>query len=158
MAYLVNVTLRAERDLALVFDAINAERSDAAFKWYRGLKEGILSLEEQPNRCPETPENARLRNLLYGNKPHIYRVIYRVTRNRSRWTCFTSGTVPVRGSNAPRSSSPGRIQANIWLQPYRIREQGDVSFGCGGQQHQVRSLHPSVSSATPADARNLSAG
>ena len=79
MAYLVNVTLRAERDLALVFDAINAEHSDAALKWYWGLKEAILSLEEQPNRCPETPENARLRNLLYGNKPHIYRVIYRVS-------------------------------------------------------------------------------
>ena len=43
------------------------------------LKEAILSLEEQPNRCPKTPENATLRHLFYGNKPHIYRVIYRVT-------------------------------------------------------------------------------
>lgn len=79
MACLVNVTARAERDLALLFDAINAEHSDAAFKWYRELMEGILSLEEQPGRCPETPENAKLRNLRYGTKPHIDRVIYRVT-------------------------------------------------------------------------------
>jgi toxin ParE1/3/4 len=79
VAYLVSVTARAERDLALVVYAINAEHSDAALKWYRGLKEAILSLEERPNRCPETPENAKLRNLLYGNKPHIYRAIYRVT-------------------------------------------------------------------------------
>jgi toxin ParE1/3/4 len=79
MTYRVNVTVRAERDLALLFDAINAEHSDAALKWYRGLKDAILSLEEQPNRCPETPENARLRHLLYGHKPHVYRVIYRVT-------------------------------------------------------------------------------
>jgi plasmid stabilization system protein ParE len=79
MAYLVNVTARAERDFALLFYAINAEHSDAALKWYRGLKEAILSLEEQPNRCPETPENAKLRHLLYGHKPHVYRVIYRVT-------------------------------------------------------------------------------
>jgi len=38
MTYLVNVTVRAERDLELIFDAINAEHSDAALKWYRGLK------------------------------------------------------------------------------------------------------------------------
>lgn len=79
MTYLVNLTVRAERDLALLFDAINAEHSDAALKWYRGLKEAILSLEEQPNRCPETPENGKLRHLLYAHKPHIYRVIFRVT-------------------------------------------------------------------------------
>ena len=79
MAYLVNLTARAERDLVLLFETINAEHSDAALKWYIGLKEAILSLEEQPNRCPETPENGKLRHLLYGHKPHIYRVIYRVT-------------------------------------------------------------------------------
>ncbi len=79
MTYLVNVTVRAERDLALIFHAIGAEHSDAAVKWYRGLKEAILSLEEQPNRCPETPENPKLRHLLYGHKPHVYRVIYCVT-------------------------------------------------------------------------------
>jgi toxin ParE1/3/4 len=79
MTYRVNITVRAERDLALIFDAINAEQSDAAIKWYRGLKEAILCLEEQPNRCPETPETPKIRHLLYGHKPHIYRVIYRVT-------------------------------------------------------------------------------
>jgi plasmid stabilization system protein ParE len=79
MAYLVNLTIRAKRDLALIFDAINAGQSDAALKWYRGLKEAILSLENHPNRCPETPESAKLRHLLYGHKPHVYRVIFRVT-------------------------------------------------------------------------------
>jgi plasmid stabilization system protein ParE len=78
MAYLVNLTVRAERDLVLNLDAINAEHCETALKWYRGLKEAMLSLEEQPNRCPQTPENAKLRHLLYGHKPHIYRVIYRV--------------------------------------------------------------------------------
>jgi plasmid stabilization system protein ParE len=68
MAYLVNVTLRAERDLALLFDDINAEHSDAALKWYRGLKEAILSLEERPDRCSLTPENRTLRHLMYGSK------------------------------------------------------------------------------------------
>ena len=79
MAYLVSLSARAERDLALLFDSINGGDSKAASEWYVGLKEAILSLEEQPNRCPIAPENARFRHLLYGHKPHIYRVIYRVT-------------------------------------------------------------------------------
>jgi len=59
-------------------------RSHAALKWYRGLKEEILSLEEQPNRCPATPENDKLRHLLYGNKPHIYRAIYCVLEKQKQ--------------------------------------------------------------------------
>lgn len=78
MAYLVNITSRAERDLACLYEEINAAHSGAALKWYRGLKGAILSLAEQPKRRPVTPESNKLRRLLYGNKPHIYRVIYRV--------------------------------------------------------------------------------
>ena len=75
MAYLVNVTARAGFDLAHLYREINAEQSDAALKWYRGFREAMLSLEEQPNRGPVTPESDKLRHLLYGNKPHIYRAI-----------------------------------------------------------------------------------
>jgi hypothetical protein len=46
MAYLVNITSRAERDLTQLYRQINAEYSGAALKWYRGLKEAFLSLEE----------------------------------------------------------------------------------------------------------------
>jgi len=84
MAYLINVTARAERDLAFLFAEINAEHSDAALKWYRGLKEAILSLEEHPNRCPVTRENVKLRHLLYGHKPHVYRVVFRVLEKRKQ--------------------------------------------------------------------------
>ena len=78
MAYIVNITARAERDLDHVYGQINAEHSDAALKWYRGLKEAILSLEQHPNRCPVTRKKDALRHLLYGHSPHVYRVIYRV--------------------------------------------------------------------------------
>jgi toxin ParE1/3/4 len=84
MAYLVNITSRAQRDLAQLYRQINAESSHAALQWYRGLKEAILSLEDQPNRCPTTPENDKLRHLLYGNKPHIYRAIYRVLEKQKQ--------------------------------------------------------------------------
>ena len=84
MAYLGKVTARVERDLAYLYDKITAEHSGAALKWYRGLKKAILSLEEYPNRCPVTRENPNLRHLLYGHKPHIYRVIYRVLEKRKQ--------------------------------------------------------------------------
>lgn len=78
MAYVVSITSRAERDLAHLYEEINAEYSNAALKWYWGLKQAILGLEEQPNPCPVTRKKGELRHLLHGNKPHIYRVIYRV--------------------------------------------------------------------------------
>lgn len=78
MAYAVNLTARAERDFTLLYAEINAEQSGAALKWYRGFKVAILSLEEMPNRCPVIREKGQLRHLLYGRKPHVYRVIYRI--------------------------------------------------------------------------------
>jgi plasmid stabilization system protein ParE len=74
MAYVVSVTTRATRDLALVFETIHAESSDAALKWYQGLQEAIVSLEKQPNRCRKTPEDPKLRHLLYGYNHRVYRV------------------------------------------------------------------------------------
>ena len=84
MAYLVSISTRAQRDLALIYKRINADDCDAALKWYRGFRQAILSLEEQPNRCPATPENQKLRHLLYGNKPHIHRAIFRVVEIRKQ--------------------------------------------------------------------------
>jgi toxin ParE1/3/4 len=78
MAYVVKITWRAERDLADLYLEINAKGSGAALKWYRGLEAAVLSLEGQPNRCPVTRKRGRLRQLVYGHKPYIYRVIYRV--------------------------------------------------------------------------------
>jgi plasmid stabilization system protein ParE len=78
MAYLIDITARAKRDLDSVFEEIHASDSEAALKWYKGLKNAILTLERLPNRCPATRENPQLRHLLYGQKPHIYRVIYRI--------------------------------------------------------------------------------
>ncbi len=84
MAYLVSLTARAERDLALLYVQINAEDSEAALKWHRGFKKAILSLEEMPNRYPETPESDKFRHLLYGNKPHIYRAIFRLLEKQKQ--------------------------------------------------------------------------
>jgi plasmid stabilization system protein ParE len=70
---------RAQRDLATIYEWIGANSSGAALTWYRGLKGAIGTRRDSPNRCPVTPEDPSLRHLLHGNRPHIYRVIHRVS-------------------------------------------------------------------------------
>ncbi len=82
MAYLVSIMPRAERDFAEIYAAINAEHSDVAYQWFPGLDRALATLEENPSRCPATPERKNLRHLLYGNKPHIYRLIYRIVERK----------------------------------------------------------------------------
>jgi plasmid stabilization system protein ParE len=84
MTYLVEITARAERDLANLYDELHVGDSQAALKWYVGLKRAVLGLESLPNRCPATHENPQFRHLLYGRKPHVYRVIYGVLEEEKR--------------------------------------------------------------------------
>jgi len=84
MAYLLSISYRAERDLSLLYEQIDADNSMAARRWYMGLKKSILTLERHPNRCPVMRTTGQLRHLLYGRKPHVYRVIYRVLEKAKR--------------------------------------------------------------------------
>jgi toxin ParE1/3/4 len=84
MAYSVNLSARADRDLDELYDSINAEQSDAALRWYLAFADAIIKLEERPYRCPLAPENGKFRHLLYGSKPHIYRVIFRILEKQKR--------------------------------------------------------------------------
>jgi len=82
MAYLIRVMPRAARDLLSIYNQIDGAGSEAARKWYRGLREAIRSLGAMPHRCPEAPEDRSLRHLLYGDRPHVYRVIYRTIEEK----------------------------------------------------------------------------
>ena len=42
----------------------------------------IQTLGEMPQRLPVIREDPETRHLLYGNKPHIYRVIYRIDESK----------------------------------------------------------------------------
>jgi toxin ParE1/3/4 len=78
MAYHVELADRALRDLSAIYDQIEAASSAQASQWFAGIEKAIVSLEAFPTRAPHTPENARLRQLLFGRKPYVYRVIYEV--------------------------------------------------------------------------------
>jgi hypothetical protein len=45
-------------------------------------RKAAFALATHPNRCPAAPEirkvKRKLRHLLYGKKPHVYRVIYEI--------------------------------------------------------------------------------
>jgi len=78
MAYHVEVTARAVRDLRRIYRSINAGSSDQAATWFNGLETLVFSLEEHPFRGASVPENADFRQLLYGTKPYVYRIIYAI--------------------------------------------------------------------------------
>jgi plasmid stabilization system protein ParE len=82
MAYRVNITPRAQRDLEDLYRAIAADRSGEALSWYRRFRQVLLGLSDYPRRCPATPESPVLRHLLFGRKPHIYRAIFRISEKR----------------------------------------------------------------------------
>jgi toxin ParE1/3/4 len=82
MAYRVELTGRAKRDLKYLYLKINAAESLAAGRWFNGFEDAISGLARNPRRCPVAPEGRRakrpLRHLLYGNKPHVYRALYEI--------------------------------------------------------------------------------
>lgn len=82
MTYRVEILPRATRDLRSVYAYINAENSRQAYAWFNGLEAAIATLDENPARCPVTPENRRLRHLLYGRPPRTYRIIYAIDERR----------------------------------------------------------------------------
>lgn len=87
MAFHVELTQRAARDLQSLYIEIHAADSAAAARWFNRLEEAIESLSEAPDRCAIAPETSNpsqpIRHLLYGRKPHVYRILYRVLPKRN---------------------------------------------------------------------------
>lgn len=90
MAYRVELAARAVRDLEILYLEKSVADSQAAAHWYNGLEKQVSTLTKRPQRCPKIPEMKKtkrdLRHLLYGNKPHVYRIIYEIdVRNKIAW-------------------------------------------------------------------------
>jgi toxin ParE1/3/4 len=87
MTSLIEFPVRALLDLEVLYFEKNVAESKAAARWFNGLQGAILGLSAFPNRCPIAPESKgaklELRHLLYGKKPHVYRVIFELDEARS---------------------------------------------------------------------------
>jgi len=93
MAFRVEFAARAARDLEILYVEKNVAESPAAARWYNGLEQAVYALETHPNRCPVAPEarkvKRKLRQLLYGSKPQVYRVVYEVDERRQEVRVLT---------------------------------------------------------------------
>ena len=81
MTYRVKLTGKARRDLNNIFEWLTAQHAgEAGLRWFFRLEEAIESLSDMPQRCGVAPETARfpfeVRQLVYGRKPHFYRVLF----------------------------------------------------------------------------------
>jgi plasmid stabilization system protein ParE len=92
MTYRVEFSIRALLDLEVLYFEKNVADSNAAAKWFNGLQDAIDGLATLPHRCPFALErngkDRELRQLLYGKKPHIYRVIYEVDEKQQMVKVF----------------------------------------------------------------------
>jgi len=86
MAYRVDITRRAERDLDRLYLTIEADSSEQARVWFNGLERTVLSLDEHPARGAPIPEGGELRHLLHRRKGHRYRVMYAIDETSSTMT------------------------------------------------------------------------
>lgn len=87
MAYRVEYSSQAEADLDGILDWLIAQHAGAAgLHWLEGLELAVASLSEVPERCPLAPEDTRfrfeVRHLLYGRRPHVYRIIFTIESAR----------------------------------------------------------------------------
>lgn len=83
MAFRVDVTAQAKRDAKAILKWLESQQAgEPGLPWFRKLNEAIASLSNLPERCKLAPENAsvpfEMRQLLYGHKPHVYRILFTI--------------------------------------------------------------------------------
>jgi plasmid stabilization system protein ParE len=83
MTFRVEISADAERDAEAILEWLLSEQAgETGVRWFVELERAIKSLASFPERCAPAPENQRfpfeVRQLLYGRKPHVYRILFTV--------------------------------------------------------------------------------
>lgn len=83
MAFRVEITPEAEDDgEAILAWLLSQGAGDTGIRWFLALEDAIASLADFPERCPLAPENKEfpfeVRQLIYGRKPHVYRILFTI--------------------------------------------------------------------------------
>ena len=78
----VEIAKSAEAELEQLYLWVVERAPRQGPTWFNGLERAILALERHPERSPIAPESLDpahpVRVLLYGRKPHVYRVFFTV--------------------------------------------------------------------------------
>jgi plasmid stabilization system protein ParE len=83
MAFRVEISAQAASDAEAILEWLMSEHAgDTGIRWFLALEDAIASLATFPARCPIATESARfpfeVRQLLYGHKPHVYRILFAI--------------------------------------------------------------------------------
>jgi plasmid stabilization system protein ParE len=83
MAFRVELSARAQTDIASIFDWLRSQQAgEAGESWFEALRAAINSLDSLPSRCPVAPEArdsaVEVRQLLYGRRPNVYRILFAI--------------------------------------------------------------------------------
>ena len=83
MDFRVELSDQAQRDIAAIYDWLCSQQAgDSGERWFIALRAAIASLANLPSRCPLAPEHqdspVEVRQLLYGRRPHVYRILFAI--------------------------------------------------------------------------------
>jgi plasmid stabilization system protein ParE len=83
MAFRIKFSATADRNANEILEWLVEEHAgDTGYRWFMSMREAIKSLDNMPKRCALAPESAEfpfeVRQLLYGRKPHVYRVLFTI--------------------------------------------------------------------------------
>jgi toxin ParE1/3/4 len=83
MAFRIDLTEAAQRDANNILDwLMERHAGGTGYRWFLGMRDAIYSLRTMPTRCAVAPESTEfpfeVRQLLYGRKPHVYRVLFTI--------------------------------------------------------------------------------
>jgi plasmid stabilization system protein ParE len=83
MAFRVEISLEAQIEADGILEWLLSQHAgETGLRWFQGLVNAVESLANFPERCSLAPENSEfsfeVRHLLYGRKPHVYRVVFTI--------------------------------------------------------------------------------
>ena len=83
MDFRVELSAQAQHDIAAIYDWLRSQHAgDTGERWFVALRAAIGTLTNHPSRCPLAPENrdspVEVRQLLYGRRPHVYRILFAI--------------------------------------------------------------------------------
>ena len=83
MTFRVEMSAEAEHDAEEILAWLWSQGAgETGIRWFLAMEDAIASLSQFPKSCPLAPENEHfpfeLRQFLYGQKPHVYRILFTI--------------------------------------------------------------------------------
>ncbi len=86
MAFEIIITPSAKADIFEINAWLLENYPNIADKWLYGISQSVTSLNKFPERCPISPESIAfdevVRQLIYGRKPHVYRILFSIQNEK----------------------------------------------------------------------------